>query len=232
MQQGLGTIMSLHMQRILGRAIVVGDYDAKPFPSEAELATKYGASRTVVREAIKMLVAKGLVSPRQRFATRATPMSEWNLLDPEVSLWLKDKPYSKSTCLGFIEMRLGIEPVAAALAAELGEAEDIAEIGAQVAKMKVNKDSPAELLGADVAFHVAILRASKNPFFWRLKEFISTAMHMSIQASQHVDGIDIEMHDALYQTILARQPQEAETQARFLLKNAMVLVRLYEPAAD
>ena len=221
--------MSLHMQRLLGQAIVKGDYENKPFPSEADLTLTYGVSRTVVREAIRMLVAKGLVSVRQRHTTRATSMSAWNLLDPEVSLWLMERPYSKQICLAFIEMRLGIEPVAAALAAEFGSQADIDAIGHEVARMTMFRDAPHSLLIADIAFHIAILRASGNPFFLRLEAFITTALRMSIQASQHVDGIDISMHDALYQMIAMRKADDAEAEARRLLKNAMTLVRKYEP---
>lgn len=221
--------MSQNLQRLLGQAIVKGEYDDVPLPSESELAVTFQVSRTVVREAIKMLIAKGLISSRQRQSTRVTMMSEWNLLDPDVSHWLMERPFSKQTCLAFIEMRLGIEPVAAALAAEFGDVAAIEALGREATRMRAFRDDPANLLKADVAFHVAILRASGNAFFWRLKAFITTAMHMSIQASQHVDGIDIDMHESLYEAIAARNVDQAENEARRLLKNAMALVRKYEP---
>ena len=228
----LAMSMSGHMHRILGKAIVSGQYDVTPLPSESEIAARFGASRTVVREAVKMLVAKGLISPRQRQGTRVTPMSEWNLLDPEVSVWLKARPFSKQLCLEFIQMRLGIEPVAAALAAESGNANDVAAIAHQVALMKANRNDASKLLEADVDFHVAILRASGNHLFWRMKEFITTALHLSIQASQFVDGIDIKMHEDLYLAIVTGRSQDAEDQARGLLKNAMSLVKLHDETVE
>ena len=76
----------------LGQAIVTGTWDAAgAFPIEAELCARFGVSRSVVREAVKMLTAKGLLSARPRRGTVVEPEPHWNLLDPDVLRWLLER---------------------------------------------------------------------------------------------------------------------------------------------
>ena len=75
----------------LGRAIVTGRFDDEPFPVEAELARRYGVSKSVTREAVKMLSAKGLLIARPRQGTLVQPASSWNLFDADVLRFLKSK---------------------------------------------------------------------------------------------------------------------------------------------
>jgi DNA-binding FadR family transcriptional regulator len=72
----------------LGRKIVTGSYDRRPFPTEAQLADEYAVSRSVTREAVKMLTAKGLLSARPRQGTIVLPRASWNLFDADVLHWL------------------------------------------------------------------------------------------------------------------------------------------------
>src|SRR5580704_8599963 len=79
----------------LGAAIVTGTYSKEnPFPVEAELSVQYGASRSILREAVKMLTAKGLLAARPRQGTWVQPESSWNLLDPDVLRWLLERKFS------------------------------------------------------------------------------------------------------------------------------------------
>src|SRR5690625_791818 len=72
----------------LGAAIVRGDYGLNEhFPTEAELSEQSDTSRSVVREAVKMLTAKGLISPRPRQGIRVQPTSNWNMFDVDVLQW-------------------------------------------------------------------------------------------------------------------------------------------------
>ncbi len=223
----LGTTMSMRVHMELGQAIVTGAYDETPLPSENELCEQFGASRTVIREAIKLLTAKGLIFTRQRFGTRINPVRDWNLLDPDVTTWLALRPPSKRMCLEFAHMRLAIEPVAASLAAKCSNAELIGDVERQFSEMERFKDNPGRLREADVAFHIAILRASENDVFWRLNGFIKAALEMSIGISQESGGISIDLHNDLFQAIISRQPDEAEHQARRLLQNAIRLIEAH-----
>src|ERR1700726_1275276 len=109
----------------LGAAIVPGVYSAdNPMPIEAELCRQYGASRSVVREAVKMLNAKGLLGSRPRLGTWVQPETNWNLLDPDVLGWLLERKFSAPLLIEFTELRLAVEPGAAALAARVAGPEE------------------------------------------------------------------------------------------------------------
>ena len=102
----------------LGIAIVTGKFDGVVFPREIELCDKYKAARTVVREAVKMLTSKGLLSSRKRRGTIVTSESDWNLLDPDVLRWTLERHFSLPLLIEFTEIRVSVEPGAAALAAK------------------------------------------------------------------------------------------------------------------
>ncbi len=109
---------------LLGRAIVTGEYESRAFPTEAEIAKAHGISRSVTREAVKMLTAKGLVSARPRQGTIVRPAAAWNLFDPDVLHWLLDRQFSVELLRQFNQLRVAIEPEAAALAAVMGDADE------------------------------------------------------------------------------------------------------------
>ncbi len=222
--------MSMRVHMVLGEAIVTGTYDDKPLPSENDLCDEFGASRTVIREALKLLTAKGLIFTRQRAATRVNPISEWNLLDPDVTTWLALRTPSKRICLEFAYMRLAIEPIAASLAARCTDANLTSDIVQRFSDMARFEDAPEKLRAADVAFHIAILRASENDFFWRLNALIKAALEISIGVSQKAGGIRLDLHQDLLEAIVTHRPEEAEQCARLLLQNAIRMIEAH--AAD
>src|SRR5215207_5929584 len=102
----------------LGSSIVRGEIaPGGALPIEAELSKKYGASRTVMREAVKILSTKGLIGQRPRVGTYVEPEEKWDLLDPEVLKWILDRRFSLELLREFLQIRMGIEPAASALAA-------------------------------------------------------------------------------------------------------------------
>ena len=88
----LGRNLTFGLQEVLGRAIIVGDYADRPFPTEAEIVKQHGVSRSVTREAVKMLGAKGLLSARPKQGTFVRPQEAWNLFDIDVLRWLLERP--------------------------------------------------------------------------------------------------------------------------------------------
>jgi DNA-binding FadR family transcriptional regulator len=172
----------------LGRAIVIGRYEARPFPTEAEIAKTLEVSRSVTREAVKMLTAKGLVSARPRHGTVVEPPSSWNLLDPDVLRWTLERKFSIELLRHFNELRVAIEPEAAALAARHHDAADIKQIRESLNRMKVAEVGRDDPLEADIAFHVAVLRASKNPFYLQFRAMVSTALQTSIRFTNRIKG--------------------------------------------
>ena len=145
-------------------------------PPEPELEARFGVGRGVVREAIKTLAAKGLVSVRPRHGTQVLPRHEWSLLDRDVLSWLvgQDEP-DRGLLLAIQEVRSIIEPAAAALAAERATKNDRWRIDTALAAMQTAKDQ-ASALAADKAFHLAILDATHNPVLQGFRGAIDTIL--------------------------------------------------------
>src|SRR5579859_6673935 len=169
-----GTNLTYSLVEALGLSIVSGEYNSeKRFPTEAELSQIYGASHSITREAVKMLTAKGLLRARPRQGTAVEPESQWNLFDPDVLRWHLERKFSLKLLLHFTEMRLAVEPAAAALAARNADEDGIAEIRHGLQRMKNAEGGHDDTVSADVAFHVAILKATGNPFYRRLDEMVN-----------------------------------------------------------
>jgi DNA-binding FadR family transcriptional regulator len=146
-------------------------------PTEAELAAKFKVSRTALREAVRTLAAKGLVETRQRAGTRVRASDEWNRLDTDVLGWMGEIEPDLDFVRGLTEARQIIEPAAAEMAARRATARNLAAIeeayDAMCAAKLTDLDACAR---ADVAFHVAILRASRNPVLANLGNVIGAAL--------------------------------------------------------
>ena len=226
MRSELGVSLAYGLMRSLGQSIVTGEFDSKGFPTEAELCNQFGASRTVMREAVKMLSAKGLVSSRQRQGTRVEPVENWNLLDPDVLRWLMERPFSNKIFLEFTQMRLAIEPTAAALAAQVQDKLAIAAIREGLEAMISTTGDQDAALQADIDFHVAILKASGNPFFWRLKPLINNALRLSIQLTNKISGhtADIASHEAILVAIEKGDAVAAEQASESILRESLKLI--------
>lgn len=145
-------------------------------PPEHDLESRFGVGRGVVREAIKTLAAKGLVSVRPRHGTHVRPRGDWSLLDRDVLSWLvgTDEP-NRALLLALQEVRLIIEPAAAALAAERATAKDRKRINAALAAMEASHDVPTAII-ADKAFHLAIIDATHNPVLQGFRGAIDTIL--------------------------------------------------------
>mgnify|MGYP003337701332 CR=1 FL=1 len=115
-QNGLGRNLTYGLLDQLGKMIVTGAFDSKGFPTEAELSEQFGISRSVTREAVKMLSAKGLLTARPRQGTSIQPISAWNLFDADVLHWLLERKFSIDLLTQFNQLRAAIEP------AEIGRA--------------------------------------------------------------------------------------------------------------
>lgn len=214
----------------LGRAIVTGAYSSsRPFPYESELCTQYGVSRPVLREAVKMITAKGLLSARPRQGTSVEPESKWNLLDPDVLGWLLERRLDLNLLIEFTQLRLAIEPAAAALAALSARDEEREALRVAIARMEaaeVGRDDP---LTSDIAFHVAILRGSGNRFFSELTGFVETALRISIRWTNQQKGVpqaNVPDHRAVADAILARDPVQAQASHLHLIQGALDLMLL------
>jgi DNA-binding FadR family transcriptional regulator len=228
----LGRNLTYGMLDSLGRAIVTGQYEGKVFPTEAGLAAQHGVSRSVTREAVKMLTAKGLLSARPRQGTVVQPATSWNLFDTDVLRWLLERRFSIDLLTQFNQLRVAIEPEAAALAARYGGEDDQRAIAAGLARMIAAERGEDEPLDADIAFHVAILRASKNPFYIQFRDVVTTALRTSIRFTNRIKGrtASIADHEAVQKAITARDPDAARLAMRHLIGDVLELIHQAETA--
>lgn len=212
----------------LGQAIVCGTYsDHNPFPIEAELCEQYEVSRSILREAVKMLTSKGLLRARPRQGTWVQPESSWNLLDPSVLGWLLNRKFSIELLIEFTEIRRVIEPQAAEYAAKRGSAESLARIEEGVARMEAAERGEDDPLLSDIAFHVAILEASENRFFRELKDLTKTALKISIRFTNQYKGVplgSVEDHRKVAKAIRDKNHKAARRHMSSLLDEAMDLM--------
>lgn len=212
----------------LGLAIVQGKYnDGQTFPTEAQLAEQFNISRSVMREAVKMLTAKGLISSRPRQGIRLSPANQWNLFDSDVLSWTLNSRPSLSLLKEFTELRYAIEPEAVALAARIGDQQAIAKIGDALLRMKAAESGDDDNLSADIEFHNNILLASKNRFFIQLSHFIETALRVAITFTNKMARTQFasyEDHKKVFDPISARDTAAASAAMRRLLEEAMDLI--------
>jgi DNA-binding FadR family transcriptional regulator len=212
----------------LGVAIVIGTYSERnPFPIEAELCRQFGASRSVLREAVKMLTAKGLLGARPRQGTWVQPEENWNLLDPDILGWLLERKFSPALLIEFTEIRLAMEPGAAALAAKVAGPADKAAVRSAIDRMQAAERGDDDPLESDIAFHVAVLRASNNRFYAQLTGLTATALRFSIRTTNRYKGVQLASvadHKKVADAIIAGKSAVAAEAMRKLIQEALDLI--------
>ncbi len=217
-----------HIVQTLGKSIALGEYpQGQPLKAEAELCEEFDASRTVLREAVKMLTAKGMLDARPRRGTIVLPESQWNLSDPEILNWLLSRKGSLPIIAEFVDMRLAIEPAAAGLAATKLDDENRENLINSIERMKAAARGEDDHLDADIAFHVGILKASQNRFFWNMRHTIEVALRFSIRITNQRKGVErasVDDHNRILQYILAGDPASAEKEMFDLLYEAKTLL--------
>jgi DNA-binding FadR family transcriptional regulator len=222
----LGRNLTFGLQELMGRAIVTGHYRDRPFPTEAEVVKQHGVSRSVTREAVKMLGAKGLLGARPKQGTFVRPEEAWNLFDTDVLRWLLERKSSLLLLRQFNELRDAVEPAASALAAVSATDEQKAAIAAGLERMRAADIGDDDALDADIAFHVAVLRASNNPFFIQFREVVATALRTSIRFTNRLAGrsASIPDHAAVLEAIVAGDAERARQAMAGLIEKVVVLI--------
>ena len=149
----------------VGRAIVSGDMPVgSGLPGDAEMMDRFGVSRTVLREALKTLEAKGLVEARAKVGTRVLPQSRWNLFDRQVLAWKLESGPSPAFLASFQITRESLEVEAARLAARHREAEHVRLLNYWLNQRTVMSQQPEPFAMAEFEIHRVVAEASGNPF--------------------------------------------------------------------
>jgi DNA-binding FadR family transcriptional regulator len=207
----------------VGRRIVSGQYrPGETLPTEPRIQEEFGVSRTAVREAIRLLSAKGLTVSRPKIGTRIRPISDWNMLDPDVLRWHVDQQPSEEFIHHLFEMREIIEPAAASRACERATPEEIAVIGAAMEGIQNEARGSPQQIRADINFHMAILEGSRNPMLRSVGALIQSALEITFSLGWRTVMADdaVLQHRAVYDAIRQRNGEAAFLAMRRLLRNS------------
>ncbi len=213
-----GTLSS-HDQvaRALGSDILSGVYPpGSKLPGEADILSRFGISRTVLREVLKTLTAKGLIVSKTRVGTTVLNSSHWNFFDADVLSWKVGRGFDADFRQDLTEVRLALEPAAAAAAAEHRSEEDIAELRRCLGEMRVAIDSARAFAEADLDFHRAVGKASGNVLMRSMSAVIETALVATFTLAspvreEHEHDVSVRGHEAIVDAIEARDgPAAAE----------------------
>jgi hypothetical protein len=229
----------------LGEAIVAGRYGVgASIPPEPLLCLELGVSRTVVREAVKSLIAKGLMTTGPKVGTRVLPPEHWNWFDPDVITWQSQAGLTPEFLRDLQDLRRVVEPAAVRLTAERATAEDIAQIEDAYAGMKRAVDSGGDYVTFDLRFHQGLLRACGNRMLVQMSKALGALLRTSFEIStRRKDGPrnSLPMHREVLDAVIAHDPDRAEKAIRILIDGARTdieevlasrrrLPRLNEPA--
>ncbi len=222
--------------RTLGSAILSGRYaPGDSLEGEIEQSHAMGVSRTPYREAIRILVAKGLLESRPRAGTRVTPRARWNLLDPDILAWTFAGVPDERFVAGLFELRGIIEPAAAALAAERRTPGQIDAMQAALEAMKTHGLASEAGQSADQMFHLTILAATHNDALASLASSVGAAVKMTtaFKFRRRASPRDpLPDHVAVFEAIAAGTARSARAAMEELLRLALAdMAMAREPTA-
>ena len=209
---------------LLGEAIVTGRYPVgSSLPPEPVLCDELGVSRTVIREAVKSLIAKGLLVTGPKVGTRVLAEEQWNWFDPDVVAWQSRAGLSRDFLRDLQELRRLVEPAAVRLAAARATPQDIAEIEAAYAGMKLSIEEGGDYVSSDLRFHQGLLRAAHNRMVAQMGKALGALLRTSFEISTaRLDGpaLSLPLHRAVLDAVIARSPAKAERAIIVLIDGA------------
>jgi len=213
-----------HVVDSMGRRIVEGEFPPGAVVDLELLEQQMSVSRTVMREAVKVLTTKGLLDARPRFGTFVRDRRDWNLLDADVMAWRGGGDPDHRLLSDLEEVRRIVEPWGARLAAERRTPDDVTALRGALARMEKSERGGdiEEHIAADVAFHRAVLAASQNELLERLEVVLEPALRTrDALAFVHTHGdAFLHSHAAVAEAIAAGDPDLAQASMASLLEAA------------
>jgi DNA-binding FadR family transcriptional regulator len=208
----------------LGEAIVAGRYAVgASIPPEPVLCEELGVSRTVVRESVKSLVAKGLIHTGPKVGTRVLPSDQWNWFDADVIAWQAKAGLTPEFIRDLQDLRRVVEPAAVKMAALRATATDIAGLEDAFAGMKRAVMHGGDYVTHDLRFHQGLLQASNNRMLVQMSKALGALLRTSFELSTtKKDGPknSLAMHRAVLDAVIARNPAKAERAINGLIDGA------------
>lgn len=210
----------------LGPAIAAGEIPTGTVLRAEELEARFGVSRTVVREAVRILESMRLVSSKRRVGITVLPKSQWDVFDPSVIRWRLAGADRAAQLRSLGALRVAVEPAAAGLAAVHASDDDRRDLSALAVELTVTARA-ADLetfLGHDIAFHEIVLRASGNEMFAHLGSTVGAVLTgrtehhlMPHQPREYA----LQLHREVAEAICARDPERAEQAMRTIAVGAL-----------
>ena len=205
----------------LGSRIVGGVYGVgEALPNEDALGSELGVSRTVVREAVKVLIGKGLVEVRPKLGTRVRARRSWHLLDPDVLRWQFENVAATDDWRELLEVQESISPTAARLAAERHDARELLEIQAALRRLQAALLEPDAFRAASLDFNEAIFAASHNTLLWHVNAVIRLGLESGssdIRPDEEDEDDAMSPWQDLVESIVRRDGPGSEKAMRNLL---------------
>jgi DNA-binding FadR family transcriptional regulator len=220
--------------RSIGVDIIAKRYgEGMRLPGDAELTAMFGVSRPVLRESVKTLVAKGLLSTKARVGTVVRERGAWNMFDADVLAWHLDAGIDKRFLGDLAEIRLAVEPRAAALAAARRSEADVMELRQSMDRMRQETSDSIGFADADLALHIAVANASGNLFMRSIGYVVEAALRASFLLSAPVESDDREAvllwHQRIVDGIADRDAEKASEAMVEVIHNGM---RRHDRSAD
>lgn len=210
----------------LGVAILSGKYaPGALLPGEIEFSEQLHVSRSVYREALRILIAKGLVESRPKAGTRVTQRDRWNLLDPDLLAWMFETEPQPDFIRDLFELRSIVEPAAAALAARRRTGEELSRMGHALEEMARHGLAAEAGREADQLFHRTMLRATRNMPLLALASTIEAAvgwMTIYKQRKRKLARDPVPDHRALFDAIADGDGEAARAAMNQLLRLAFL----------
>ncbi|MFI5673388.1 FadR/GntR family transcriptional regulator [Streptomyces cellulosae] len=214
----------LHGQAVeeMGRRIIRGDYPPGSVLHPDKLEEDLGVSKTVVREALRVLASKGLIESRQKRGTTIRPRADWNLLDSDLLRWQGSSAPTDRFLDDLAEVRAIVEPAGARLAAARRTDADLAAIRLALDAMAAAGTDAEAMVEADLAFHRALLDAAHNELLSRMEVVIEAGLRIRdriVHGAQHFSD-SVPVHRELLRAIEAGDPDAAVSAVESLLTQA------------
>ncbi len=224
------------LARTLGIAILSGEFGpGDGFGGEIEQSEARGVSRTAYREAMRILIAKGLLESRPKAGTHVTPRDRWNLLDPDVLEWMFSGKPNQRFIVDLFELRRIVEPAAAELAATRHDAADLARMDQGLAGMREHGLATSEGQTADQDFHAALLAATRNEALISLATSVAAAVRWTTRFKHEIHKHPRDRrsdHGVVRDAVASGDPAKARAAMEKLIRRAladMPHIKIEEP---